>query len=108
MPTSQDTKVLNLSGTDGDNDALTFTAFAGNQGSALDQALGLRPGGYQSGGAPDFFENSGGAGEKWLQSRDNVWYFIKPNGDFMRWGGTPNSATGSLVAQLDPVFHKNI
>jgi len=33
--------------------------------------------------------NYGGAGERWLLGTGNQWYFIKPNGAFFRWDGTP-------------------
>ena len=56
----------------------------------LDNQLGLSSNG-------NYFENYGGAGEKWMQGNSS-WYFILPNGQLRGPGGT-------LIAQLDPEYH---
>jgi hypothetical protein len=56
----------------------------------LDAQLGLSSNG-------NYFENYGGAGEKWMQGNSS-WYFILPNGQLRGPGGT-------LIAQLDPEYH---
>lgn len=67
----------------------------------LDQELGLTSKG-------NYWEDWGGAGEKWIQSTNNSqWYFIKPDGALHVWDGTKAQATGDKVADLDPAFHAN-
>ncbi|MCI0377580.1 MAG: hypothetical protein L0215_08245 [Gemmataceae bacterium] len=51
----------------------------------------------------NLWENWGGLGERWLLGSDG-WHFVKPDGDFHRWNRAPTTATGTLVATLDPVF----
>src|SRR5262249_40158233 len=43
--------------------------------------------------------------EKWLQSASGDWYFIKPDGALFIWDRTPLQPTGTMVAQLDPVYN---
>jgi hypothetical protein len=89
---------ITLSQSDADNDALGFSAVAGNLGFLLKQTLGLRMQGSLS-------TNAGGQDEIWLQSTLNNWYFLKPDGTLYKWDGTAGKATGTLVATLDPVFY---
>ncbi len=77
---------------------MTFSATAGHLGLLLEQSLGLR---FQA----SYFTNIYGQNEKWLQSASNNWYFIKPNGQLFLWSGTPNQATGTLTATLDPIYY---
>jgi hypothetical protein len=98
MPTTQDTLTISLAATDDDLDPLTFSALGGHRGYVLDQALGLR---FEL----SLYENYGGQGEKWLQSTAEGWHFIKPDGALFRWDRTANQATGTLVANLDPIYH---
>ena len=51
--------------------------------------------------------NSFGGKEYWYQSAvNNVWYFLSPNGNLVRWSGKARSLTGTVVDQLDPqVWH---
>jgi len=89
---------LSVSATDPDNDTVTFSTIAGNEGYVLNQTLGLRLQG-------SLYLNFGGQQEKWLQSTLNNWYFIEPDGSLWKWDGTPNKATGTQVATLDPIFY---
>ncbi|MEZ6132265.1 MAG: hypothetical protein R3C59_26690 [Planctomycetaceae bacterium] len=65
----------------------------------LDAELGLTSTG-------NTWENWGGAGEKWLKGSDGQWYFIKPDGSLTVWDRVAASATGTVIAQLDPIFHQ--
>ena len=101
MPTGQDTLTLALSATDPDGDAVAYSAESGNLGYLLDHQ-------YRLSFAGSDFQNYGGMNERWLQGSDDQWYFIKPNGEFYEWDGAVNSATGALLATLDPVFYHQL
>ena len=90
--------VFTVSASDADNDTLTFAPVGGHLGYVLEQTLGLR---LQN----SLFTNNGGQNEEWLQSTLNNWYFIKPNGQFFLWDGTPGQATGTLEDSLDPIYY---
>ncbi|MCA9092620.1 MAG: hypothetical protein KDA68_03985 [Planctomycetaceae bacterium] len=84
--------------TDPDNDPLTFTVeTAGFEGFFLAKDLGLTSAGRKT--------NWGKAGEEWFMDSNKDYYFIKPNGDFGKWDGTKKSASGEILATLDPLFH---
>ena len=55
-------------------------------------------------GTGNLFENWGGRGEKWMQSRAGDWYFILPNGELYLWDQSA-FALGTLVARLETAFH---
>ena len=64
----------------------------------LDGTLGLQyPGNY--------FENSGGLGEKWIISDSGQWYFITPVGDIYEWVAGQSMGDGAILAQLDSSVH---
>jgi predicted outer membrane repeat protein len=110
MPSSQDTLVIELNGSDPDGDSLHYTAEFVDPYSAdfvdpvllvptprdLDRDLGLE--------ANDTYD-WGGAKEKWIGSRSGTWYFITPDGKFYEWTGAgpgANFISGSkLVFTLD-------
>lgn len=56
--------------------------------------------------------NYGGQQSRWLKGAanqfGNVWYFIKPNGEFWAWDGTANLATGALLQTLEPIFYQHL
>lgn len=54
----------------------------------------------------NLYENWGGLGEKWMTSESGHWYFILPSGSLYRWDGTAATASGTLVANLDPIVHE--
>ncbi len=58
---------------------------------ALDESLGL----YVD--RKGFYENNFSTAVKWLRGTNNSfgnpWYFIRPNGDFVAWDGTPQGGT---------------
>jgi hypothetical protein len=51
--------------------------------------------------------NWGGKNEEWLLGNDG-WYFIEPDGSFWKSDGTPNKASGTLMASLNPDYYTNI
>jgi glucose/arabinose dehydrogenase len=57
--------------------------------------------------AGGLYENSLGAGEKWLLDRNNNWHFILPNGNLHFWNGS-GTASGPLIASLGPSYHQLI
>lgn len=57
---------------------------------------------------PDFDENYGGAGERWVRDAGSTWYFILPNGKFYLWDGTLNQASGTFLAQLTPDYYTEV
>ena len=65
----------------------------------LDRDLGLQSTG-------NYYENWGGAGEKWLKDREGAWYFILPTGQLHRWDGS-SGANGTFVHSLGSEFHTN-
>jgi uncharacterized protein YkwD len=91
--------VVNLSATDPDGNALTYTATVASQAYTLKQTYGLFYGGS------DYF-NIGGRGEKWMRGAGGRWYFILPNGQLYQWDGS-NSATGALIATLETAYYNN-
>jgi hypothetical protein len=90
LATSQDTLDVELSATDPNGDALTFSAVPQSGEYYFDQTIGLNL-------SSDLFLNwSGSLNEKWVLSDDQEWYFITPNGNFWRWlGGDRNIAENS-------------
>ena len=53
----------------------------------------------------DYSQNFYKMNEKWLLGKDDQWYFIKPNGQFLKWNSSLGAQGGSLVTTLDPVYH---
>ncbi len=101
LPTTQDTLDVALSGSDPNNDALTFSATVQSGEYYLDQTIGLSFTG-------DLFQNwSGSLDEKWLLADSQEWYFITPDGNLWRWlgGGRNIGANSELVATLSPATY---
>ena len=96
LASNQAVRQVPIPATDADGDPLTFTAkAAGTEAFFLATDLGLKPLRRPV--------NWGGQGEKWFQGAGGP-YFLKPNGDFHQWDGTPRQATGPLLASLPPAF----
>ncbi|MEO1998256.1 MAG: M36 family metallopeptidase, partial [Planctomycetaceae bacterium] len=69
----------------------------------LDQELGLNSDGY-------YYENWGGADERWVAGDENPWYFVTPNGKLHEWGGGTRVSMfedSLVVATLDTRFYDN-
>jgi hypothetical protein len=88
---------LTLQGSDPNGLPLTYSASEDTLAYHLKSTLGL----YTAG---NYYTNWGGRNEKWIQGTGGVWYFITPDGGFYQWDGS-GTASGSLVAQLDPNFN---
>ncbi|MCI0741276.1 MAG: cadherin domain-containing protein [Gemmataceae bacterium] len=74
---------------------MLYTPAAGDLARALDQRLGLFV------DASGTWENFLGQGERWLRGTGGAWFYITPNGQFFRQGGT-------LVADLEPIHHAEL
>jgi hypothetical protein len=89
---------VTLSATDSDGEPITYG------GSAFSQAYQLQQGyGFFSTG--DLHFNYGGQMEEWFQGSGGAWFFILPSGALYLWDGTPNQATGTLLATLDTSYY---
>jgi len=102
MASGQNQLVLPITATNPDNVALTYSALAGNMGYIFKQQYNLSlPGSLNL--------NYGGTQEIWLKGNTNQygnsWYFLQPDGHFFAWNGTANKATGTSLANLDPIFY---
>jgi hypothetical protein len=99
IPASQATVMVTLMGADPDGDPLTYSATATSLARVRDQTYDF----FTSG---DFFENSLGAGEKWVQSAAiaSGWAFILPSGELFAWDGS-SSATGMSLGIVGQYYH---
>jgi subtilisin family serine protease len=95
--TAQLPLVLTLNGADPDSDALTYSAQANSYAYYLDQTYGLLT-------EDTSYFNWGGQNEKWLNSSSGQWYFLLPNGNFVRWNGS-GSASGTVLASLATSYY---
>ncbi len=80
-----------------DNPALLASASTAELARQLDGDLGL----YVA--RPDHYVNHRGYGEKYFLGPDNAWFYILPNGEFYRWGGS--IADSGLVGKLDTEYY---
>jgi hypothetical protein len=102
MPHTQDTISILLAASDADGDPLTYAAELVETESltqlaySLDQEIGFS---YQG----SYYEDTRGMGEKYLRGNDEAWYYVLPNGELYRWGGSIESSP--LVAMLDATYY---
>lgn len=56
------------------------------------------------------YRNWGGLDEKWVQSKDNTWYFLTPDGSLYEWNKSPQTAfvTGPVIGKFPPSFHSDL
>lgn len=95
--------VVPLTASDPNGAAITFSARIVNNPALayqIDQQLGLSTTG-------SYYLNKAGYNEEWLIDRNQQWYWLMPNGEFRRYGG---SATTTLqpanrVATFDPSYY---
>lgn len=66
---------------------------------AIDVDLGLHTNG-------DLYLNWGGLNEKWLQGRNDEWYFILPDGRFYAWHGG-SIANSTLLHTIDAIYYSD-
>jgi subtilisin family serine protease len=90
---------VTLSASDGDGDALSYSAVVLPPTSTLyqlQQQLQLAP--YNG----SYYTNLWGAGEKWLAAPNGQWYCLMPTGQLYRWAGTMTATLqpANLVASL--------
>jgi hypothetical protein len=80
---------------------LTYSAVVDSLAYHLKSTLGLHeaPGG--------FYTNIYHGGEQWVQGNGGAWYYILPSGGFYKWSGVAGQLTGTLVAQLPPIYNAN-
>ncbi|MGE3780177.1 MAG: lipoprotein 17-related variable surface protein, partial [Pirellulaceae bacterium] len=102
MTPSQDTLVLNLTATDADGDAISFSATAVQVDTAAQLAYTLDQQ-YDFFAASSEAHNLRGAGEKYLQGKGGAWYFILADGRLYRWNTT--IADGTLLGTLNSSYH---
>jgi hypothetical protein len=105
LASDESTRVIDTSVTDSNGAHILYTApggayksSAGTRASLLNHTYGLEFTG-------SYYQNYGGAEERWLKGKDGQWFFIKPDGQFFKWDGRSHQATGTLLAALDPVFY---
>jgi hypothetical protein len=89
-----------LSATDPDGDPITYSATVVSQAYQLRQQYGF----FSTG---NLYFNYGGQGDEWFQGTGGAWYFILPSGGVYAWDGTPNQATGTLIATLQTAYYNN-
>jgi streptogramin lyase len=98
VPPDQQVLTVPLSATDPDGDALSFSVSAQSLAFVLNQ---------QAGGLsyhPEF-DNSGGAGEKWLLAADGVtWYFIEADGTLFQWDGS-DAVSGTALGNVGSSYY---
>jgi subtilisin family serine protease len=98
-----DTLLMALSGSDADGDLLTYSVEIGSDPMAqraydLDQQYGIEA--YASSIENNFWQNYRGLNERYL-----VGFFILPNGELNRWGGSIEAST--MVATLDSNYYND-
>jgi hypothetical protein len=103
MPSSQDVLTVNLSATDADGDALSYSGLITSVTSLayqLDYWFGLTYAG-------DYYQNAHGHNEKWLTSASGDWYCILPSGEFRKWTGSDATtfATSGVVTTLTSGYY---
>ncbi len=98
MGLNQNTLTVNLSASDPDGNALTWTVrtvSSSNRAYQLDQQYGF----YYAG---SYYTNSWGLDEKWLLGTGDQWYLLLPNGELRRYAGSYSATLGAsaLLATL--------
>ncbi len=93
--------VLQLSATDGNGDALTFSANAQSIEYHLDQTLSLGFDGNE-------YLNWGGRNEKWVTGANGSWYFITPDGKLYSWLGGYDISNDPFVEQVSTAAYANL
>lgn len=82
---------------------LSASSYDDYQAFDLNHDLGLHTNGH-------YYENWGGANERWIAGEQNPWYFITPNGQLHEWGGGTRVSMfedSLVVARLDTKFYDN-
>jgi len=98
LPRSGAAVQIDLDAWDVDSHAISFSAHAQSIEYYLDQRFG-----FVSGDNLHF--NWGGADEKWIRSSASQWFFIRPNGELVKWTGP--GLTGQRIATLSSSVYDN-
>ena len=93
---SSDAVAIAIDARDADSHHLSYSVDAQSIEYHLDQQFGF----FSSG---NLHHNWGGAGEKWIRGRGDQWFFIRPDGELVEWGG--RGLTGTSIATLHPRNH---
>jgi hypothetical protein len=94
--------IVPLAVTEPNNATVTFSVRVVDNAAVawqLNQQLGLSTTG-------SYYTNLDGQNEKWLVDKSGHWYWLLPDGEFRRWGGTVAATLlpVNLVATLDPSY----
>jgi hypothetical protein len=98
---------LQVSDSDTPITSLVFSGSAQSQLFQLDQQLGLN---YP--GRADYYFNTRGSSEKYVNTAVGTWYYILPNGNLFRFTGSnsstaPSSLVGTLIANVGTAAYQN-
>jgi subtilisin family serine protease len=93
MPSGTNSITIPLSASDTDGDPLTISATAGTTDPMAQKAYDLNQQYHFFKWQGSYWTNIRGRGEKYIADSDYVAYFILPNGNFYRWGGSINTST---------------
>lgn len=94
---------VSLIASDPENETIRFSyrqIYLPAQAYQLDQQ-------YRFTSTGNYFTNSRGANEKWIQDANQAWYAIMPNGELRRWTGTmaDTLTAANLVAMFDASYY---
>jgi hypothetical protein len=100
MATGQTSVNIAIPAADGDGDALSFQASAltpDAQAYQLNQQLQFKP------TNATYYQNLYGLNEKWLTSKNNLWYALLPDGRIYRWNLTiaQTFTAANFIAAVD-------
>jgi hypothetical protein len=104
MAKNQTSLTVALPTADADGDVLSFQAAAETPDALayqLNQQYGFLP------SNSTYYQNLYGYGEKWLTSKNNLWYALMPDGKLYRWNLTiaQTLSASNFVAALDPKIY---
>jgi Subtilase family/Bacterial Ig domain len=104
MAKNQTSLSVALPATDADNDALTFQAAVQTpdaQAYSLNQTYNFLP------TNATYYLNLYGYNEKWLTSKNNLWYMLLPDGRTYRWNLSiaQTMTAANFIAQVDPKIY---
>ena len=96
---------VSLNASDPDGDSLPFSAQTVDAEAQLAYDLDQQLGFYVDATilVANHYENYRGAGEKYFKGQGGLWYFIFPNAELHRWGGSIQASP--LVATLEASYY---
>ena len=104
MATNQTSLTVALPASDADGDALSFQAAVQSssaQAYQLNQQYSFMP------TNATYYQNLYGFNEKWLTSKNNLWYMLLPDGKIYRWNLSiaQTMTAANLIATVDPKIY---